>query len=109
MNSPARTVTIGLPQLRIGTDPEQNLTAAIEKIRDAARRGANIVCTPELFTSPYFCQVEDHSFFRLAQPVPGPATERLSAAVRSCNSWNRRSFWMAMTAWAAKVRSSSTC
>ena len=81
MNQPnsSRTVTIGLPQLRIGTDPEQNLLQAMARIREAAGRGANIVCTPELFTSPYFCQVEDHSFFRLAQPIPGPATEQLGA------------------------------
>ncbi len=74
-----RPVTIGLPQLRIEADPKRNLSHAIERIREAAARGAQIVCTPELFTSRYFCQVEDHAFFRLAEPVPGPTTERLGA------------------------------
>ena len=74
-----RTVNLGLPQLRCGPDPGANLRHAIELIREAAARGADIVCTPELFMSPYFCQTEDHAFFRLAQPVPGPATEQLGA------------------------------
>jgi N-carbamoylputrescine amidase len=75
----SRLVTLGLPQMPCGPDPEANLRRAMERIREAAARGATIVCTPELFTSPYFCQIEDHRFFGLAQPVPGPATERLGA------------------------------
>jgi N-carbamoylputrescine amidase len=75
----ARTVSLGLPQLRLGSDPAVNLAHAIERIREAAARGAQIVCTPELFLGPYFPQSEDHAFFRLAEPVPGPTTERLSA------------------------------
>ena len=77
-----RTVTLGLPQLRCGTDPEQNLARLTVLIREAAARGAQIVCTPELFRGPYFCQVEDHAFFQLAEPVPGPTTERLGALAR---------------------------
>jgi N-carbamoylputrescine amidase len=65
--------------MRCGTDPDASLRHAIGLIREAAARGAQIVCTPELFTGPYFCQVEDHRFFRLAEPVPGPVTERLGA------------------------------
>jgi N-carbamoylputrescine amidase len=82
MTDPTRSVTLGLPQLRLGTDPAANLAHAIERIREAAARGAQIVCTPELFLGPYFCQSEDHAFFRLAEPVPGPTTERLGTLAR---------------------------
>jgi len=78
----SRTVTLGLPQMRCGTDPAENLTRVMALIREAAGRGAQIVCTPELFLGPYFCQVEDHAFFRLAERVPGPSTERLGALAR---------------------------
>jgi N-carbamoylputrescine amidase len=80
--APPRTVTLGLPQLRLGRDPAQNLEHAVKRIRAAAARGAQIVCTPELFLGPYFCQTEDHDFFRLAEAVPGPTTERLGALAR---------------------------
>jgi len=79
MNAAPRTVTLGLPQLRLGTDPAANLAHAMERIREAAGRGAQLVCTPELFLGPYFCQSEDHANFRLAEPVPGPTTERPGA------------------------------
>ena len=80
--SPARVVTLGLPQMRSGTDPNANLAHAIERIRAAAAKGAQIVCTQELFRGPYFCQTEDHGFFRLAEAVPGPSTERLAAVAK---------------------------
>jgi N-carbamoylputrescine amidase len=70
-------MTLGLVQMRMTADPAANFARAIEAIRDAARRGATVVCLPELFQSPYFCQTEDHRFFALAEPIPGPATERL--------------------------------
>jgi N-carbamoylputrescine amidase len=63
-------------------DPETNLQRAIERVRDAAGSGAQIVCLPELFQTQYFCQREDPALFDLAEPVPGPATERLSAVAR---------------------------
>ena len=65
---------LGLIQMRMSADPEENLTRAISRIRDAAGRGANVICLPELFRSPYFCQTEDHTFFSLAEPIPGPTT-----------------------------------
>ncbi len=77
--SPARSIVIGLPQLRGGPDAVENLERTIAKIREAAGRGAQLVCTQELFLGPYFCQSEDHEFFKLAEPVPGPTTERLCA------------------------------
>jgi N-carbamoylputrescine amidase len=61
------------------TDNKQaNLQKAIEKIKEAAAKGAQIVCLQELFTSLYFCDVEDYDNFNLAEPVPGPSTEALS-------------------------------
>ena len=72
------TVTLGLVQMSCSTDPAENLEKAIAGIREAAAKGAQIVCLQELFRSQYFCQTEDHRCFDLAEPVPGPSTERLS-------------------------------
>ncbi len=71
----SRTVTLGLPQMTIGEDPKANLKKAIDRTRDAAARGAQIVCLQELFLGPYFCQTEDHKFFALAETIPGPSTQ----------------------------------
>jgi len=68
--------------MRMGADPAANLESAIEHIHSAARRGAQIVCLPELFCTQYFCQREDTALFDLAEPIPGPATERLGAVAR---------------------------
>ncbi len=70
-------ITLGLIQMRMSADPEDNFARAVERIRDAAKRGAQVICLPELFRSPYFCQTENHDFFKLAEPMPGPSTERL--------------------------------
>jgi N-carbamoylputrescine amidase len=75
-------VTLGLVQSRSGDDPEANMRAALDGVRAAAAGGAQIVCLQELFRSRYFCQVEDHRFFELAEPVPGPSTERLAALAK---------------------------
>src|SRR5690606_17824808 len=56
---------------------------AIDRIHAAAQAGADIVCLQELFASPYPCQSEDHRQFDLAEPIPGPTSERLAAAARS--------------------------
>ena len=73
-----RIVNIGLVQMRCTVDPEFNMATAEAGIRAAAAQGAQIVCLPELFRSLYFCQSENHDFFALAEPVPGPSTGRLS-------------------------------
>src|ERR1700726_3432878 len=73
---------VGLVQMSMGTDPEQNMVRAIDKIREAAELGAQIVCLPELFRAQYFCQREDIALFDLAEPIPGPSTERLAAVAR---------------------------
>jgi N-carbamoylputrescine amidase len=73
----SRTVRLGLVQMACTTDPTENLAKAERGIREAAAKGAQIVCLQELFRSQYFCQVENHDNFALAEPVPGPSTERL--------------------------------
>jgi len=74
----SRKFTLGLVQMRCTADPDRNLSAALGAIRTAAKRGAKVVCLPELFRSLYFCQEEDHSQFELAEPIPGPGSEALS-------------------------------
>lgn len=73
-----KPLKIGLVQHRCGEQPEENLAAAIAGIREAAGRGARIICLQELFLTPYFCQSENHDHFALAEPVPGPTTAELS-------------------------------
>jgi N-carbamoylputrescine amidase len=73
---------LGLLQMRSGKDAAENLARASEKIREAARRGAQIVCTHELFRGEYFCRREDAALFDLAEAVPGPATEALGKVAR---------------------------
>lgn len=58
--------------------PDLNLEAAITGVREAAARGAQVICLPELFRTPYFCQEEDAAHFMLAETIPGPSTEVLS-------------------------------
>jgi N-carbamoylputrescine amidase len=70
---------VGVVQTRPTTDPTETLAAALDGIRDAAGRGAGVVCLPELFLGPYFCQREDAALFDLAEPIPGPTTEALAA------------------------------
>ncbi|MDX2262111.1 MAG: carbon-nitrogen hydrolase [Gemmatimonadales bacterium] len=74
----SRTVRVGLVQQKVGPTPAGNLDRAIEGIRAAAAKGAQIVCLQELFGWYYFCQREDHDFFQLAEAIPGPSTDRLS-------------------------------
>lgn len=71
-------VSIGLVQMTCSADKDVNLQSAVDKVREAARKGAQIVCLQELFTSLYFCDVEDYDNFKLAEPIPGPSTDVLS-------------------------------
>ena len=75
-------MTLGLIQTRCGLDPAANLQTALEGIRTAAHRGAQIICLQELFRSQYFCQTEDHDHFALAEPIPGPSTEAITPLAR---------------------------
>jgi N-carbamoylputrescine amidase len=70
--------TVGLVQMKCTTNKEENLTRATEKIREAAKRGAQVISLHELFAGEYFCRTEDAALFDLAEPVPGPTTERLA-------------------------------
>jgi N-carbamoylputrescine amidase len=73
---------IGLVQMRMSADPGGNLERGVAGVREAAAKGAQAVCLPELFRSPYFCQREDAQLFDLAEPVPGPTTAALGAVAR---------------------------
>jgi N-carbamoylputrescine amidase len=70
-------------QMKMTPDPAENLERALAKIGEAARAGADVVCLPELFRTPYFCQSEDSKIFDLAEPVPGPTTEAVAKAARA--------------------------
>src|SRR5580693_7868542 len=79
---PEKTFTIAAVQMRIANDREANLAKAEAAIAEAAKRGSQVVCLPELFTGYYFCQKEDVALFDLAEPIPGPSSERLGAAAK---------------------------
>src|SRR6266436_2442092 len=74
-SSSSRIVTIGLTQMACSCDADANLAKQIALVERAAKGGAQIICIQELFRSQYFCQVEDHRFFKLAETIPGPSTE----------------------------------
>ena len=75
-------VTLGLVQMRTSEEPDANLAKALARSREAAKRGAQIVCLQELFRSRYFCQTEDQRSFKLAEDIPGPSTDALGALAR---------------------------
>jgi N-carbamoylputrescine amidase len=77
-----RQTTVGLVQMSMTADPKANLEKAIARVREAAGRGATLVCLPELFRTLYIGQREDHDLFNLAEPVPGPSTEALGKVAR---------------------------
>ena len=72
------TFTVGLVQMRCAGDKETNMATAEQQVRQAAQAGAQVVCLPELFLGPYFCQRVDLNLFDLAEPIPGPSTARLA-------------------------------
>ena len=84
MNKP---FSIGLVQMAMTEDPARNLSRALELADQAVRQGARMICLPELFRTPYFCQQEDPRFFEWAEPIPGPTTQALSEAAAR---WERR-------------------
>ena len=76
------TVNIGMVQMSCTADKQENLEKAMLKIREAAKKGAQVVCLQELFTSLYFCDVEDYDNFNLAEAIPGPSTDALSVLAK---------------------------
>ena len=75
-------VTLGLLQHACTADPAANLQKTLALAEQAAQRGAKIICTQELFRSQYFCQIEDHANFKLAESIPGPSTEAFQKLAR---------------------------
>src|SRR6266487_5699828 len=78
----SRIVKIGLTQMACSADADANLARQIALVERAAKAGAQIICTQELFRSQYFCQVEDHRFFKLAETIPGPSTDAFTKIAR---------------------------
>lgn len=78
-------VKVGLVQMSCSSNKEENMQKAITGIKDAAAKGANIVCLQELFTSLYFCDVEDYENFKLAEKIPGATTDTLGEVAAACN------------------------
>jgi N-carbamoylputrescine amidase len=73
---------VGLVQMSCGPDPDENVEKAAQRVREAADGGAQVVCLPELFRTQYFCQREDADLFDLAEPIPGPTTQRIAEVAR---------------------------
>ena len=78
--------TVGLVQMKCTTNKEENITRATENIREAGKRGAQVICLHELFSGEYFCRTEDAELFNQAEAIPGPTTERLSAVAKECKA-----------------------
>ncbi len=78
-------VKVGMVQMSCTSDKNENMQKAIAGIRKAAKDGAQIVCLQELFTSLYFCDVEDYENFKLAESIPGASTETLSSIAKELN------------------------
>ncbi|MCL5029950.1 MAG: carbon-nitrogen hydrolase [Bacteroidetes bacterium] len=70
--------TAALLQMSLGNDTTENLKKAVSWIEKASKKGAQVICLPELFRSKYFCQTEDIKNFELAETIPGPSTNQLS-------------------------------
>jgi N-carbamoylputrescine amidase len=79
---PLEKFKVGLVQMAATPDPEKNLEHALALVHDAAKKGAQVVCLPELFQTQYFCQREDASLFDLAEPIPGPTATKLAEAAK---------------------------
>ena len=75
-------VKVGLVQMSCEASKSANTSKAIEKVREAAKKGANIICLQELFTSLYFCDVEAYDNFKLAEPIPGETSNTLAALAK---------------------------
>jgi N-carbamoylputrescine amidase len=82
MKQSSSAVRLGLLQARCSATPAENLKKTLALVEKAAKQGAQIICTQELFRSQYFCQTEDHSNFKLAESIPGPTTEAFQKLAR---------------------------
>jgi len=82
MKKKTKKFKIGLIQIALGKDTDKNLQKAIDWISKAAKKGAQVICLPELFRSQYFCQSENIDYFNLAESIPGPSTEAISKVAK---------------------------
>jgi N-carbamoylputrescine amidase len=78
----AKNFKVGLVQMAMSKDPAANTAAAAARIAEAAGRGAEVVCLPEMYRTPYFCQSETHAYFDLAEPQDGPSVQALAPVAR---------------------------
>ena len=70
----SKKTKIAILQTKVSNNEKLNIKNSINKIKLAAKKKAKIICLPELFLSPYFCQTENHSKFKLAEKIPGKKT-----------------------------------
>ncbi|HET9552484.1 MAG TPA: carbon-nitrogen hydrolase [Anaeromyxobacteraceae bacterium] len=77
------TFQVGLVQMAMSKDPAANTEKAVALVADAARRGAEVICLPEMYRTPYFCQSETHASFDLAEPADGPSAQALAAVAKA--------------------------
>src|SRR5436309_2544413 len=75
-------IKVGLVQTTVEDDRSRHVHKTLECVREAAGRGAKLICLQELFVSKYFCQVEDSALFDLAEPIPGPTSLALGACAK---------------------------
>jgi len=81
----ARTVRLAMVQMTCSENQRENTDKAIDRVRQAASQGANIVCLQELFNAPYPCQSEEHFRFEWAETIPGPTSQAMSDVARDCS------------------------
>src|SRR5262245_66443847 len=82
VQSPESPFTIGLIQDHATADVRSNLQRTDRLVREAVRRGAQIVCLKELFQAPYFCKSQQSDRFDLAESIPGPTTDAMQRLAR---------------------------
>jgi N-carbamoylputrescine amidase len=78
----ATPFTVGLVQEAVSSDAAENVRRAEERVREAAARGAQIVCLQELFNSPYFCKAQKCDRFDIAEPIPGPTVQHMQGLAK---------------------------
>jgi N-carbamoylputrescine amidase len=78
----SRVLSVGLVQTKVSSDKAKTIEMTGERVREAARRGAKLVCLQELFASEYFCQKEDAALFELAEPISGPTTQAMAKVAK---------------------------
>ena len=81
----SKNVRIGIIQSRCFKDKKKNIDKTIELIKQASAKGAQVICLQELFSSLYFCDIEDHDNFHLSESIPGPSTEIFQKVAKDLN------------------------